>query len=85
MAATAAYRSGSALRDERYGVTHHYPRQGPAAHAEIMSPAGAPEWVQNREALWNRVELREVRKDSQLARALEISLPRDVLRWRWSY
>ncbi len=78
MAATAAYRSGSALRDERYGVTHHYTRLGPAAHAEIMSPAGAPEWVQNREALWNRVELREVRKDSQLARAIEISLPREL-------
>jgi Ti-type conjugative transfer relaxase TraA len=75
VAAVAAYRSGSALRDERYGVTHNYARNGKAAHTEIMSPAGAPAWVQDREALWNRVEAAERRKDAQLARAVEIGLP----------
>jgi Ti-type conjugative transfer relaxase TraA len=75
VAAAAAYRSGSALRDERYGVTHNYTRNRQAAHAEIMSPAGAPAWVQDRETLWNRVEARERRKDAQLARAVEIGLP----------
>jgi Ti-type conjugative transfer relaxase TraA len=73
--ATAAYRSGSALRDERYGLTHNYTRNRKAAHAEIMSPAGAPAWVHDRETLWNRVEAGEHRKDSQLARAIEIGLP----------
>jgi Ti-type conjugative transfer relaxase TraA len=75
MAAAAAYRSGCVLRDERYGVTHNYSRSRPAAHTEIMAPAGAPAWVQDREALWNRVEAGERRKDAQLARALEIGLP----------
>jgi len=73
--AAAAYRSGSALRDERYGQTHNYPRNRTAAHAEIMSPAGAPAWVHDRETLWNRVEAGERRKDSQLARAIDIGLP----------
>jgi len=71
----AAYRSGSALRDERYGLTHNYTRNRKAAHSEIMSPAGAPAWVNDREALWNRVEAGERRKDSQLARAIEIGVP----------
>jgi Ti-type conjugative transfer relaxase TraA len=73
--AAAAYRSGSALRDERYGLTHNYTRNRKAAHAEIMSPEGAPAWVHDRETLWNRVEAGEHRKDSQLARALDIGLP----------
>ena len=73
--AAAAYRSGSALRDERYGLTHNYTRSRKAAHSEIMSPDGAPAWVHDREMLWNRVEAGERRKDSQLARAIEIGLP----------
>ncbi len=73
--AVAAYRSGSALRDERYGLTHNYTGHRRVAHAEIMSPGGAPDWVQDRETLWNRVEAGECRKDAQLARAIEISLP----------
>jgi Ti-type conjugative transfer relaxase TraA len=75
IAAAAAYRSGSALRDERYGQSHNYTRNRKAAHSEIMAPAGAPAWVQDRETLWNRVEAAERRKDSQLARAIDIGLP----------
>ena len=71
----AAYRSGSALRDERYGLTHNYTRSRKAAHSEIISPADAPAWVHDRETLWNRVEAGERRKDSQLARAIDIGLP----------
>jgi Ti-type conjugative transfer relaxase TraA len=75
MTAAAAYRSGSSLRDERYGVTHHYPQRRAVAHAEIMAPAAAPSWVYDRQSLWNRVEAGERRKDSQLARAIDIGLP----------
>jgi Ti-type conjugative transfer relaxase TraA len=72
----AAYRSGVTLRDERYGNTHNYTsRRGAAAHSEIMSPAGAPAWVHDRAMLWNRVEAAEHRKDSQLARVIEVGLP----------
>ena len=75
MTAAAAYRSGSIVRDERYGQTHNYTRRHDVVHSEIMSPAGAPSWVSEREILWNRVEAGERRKDSQLARAIDISLP----------
>lgn len=76
--AAAAYRSGCVLRDERYGVTHNYTRRSPVAHTEIMSPPGAPAWVHDREGLWNRVEAGERRRDAQLARAIEISLPLEL-------
>jgi Ti-type conjugative transfer relaxase TraA len=78
IAAAAAYRSGSRLRDERYGLTHDYTRNRPATHAEIMAPDGAPIWVHDREALWNRVEAGERRKDAQLARAIDIGLPAEL-------
>ncbi len=75
MVAAAAYRFGVTLRDERYGVTHRYSGKRGMAHAEILAPAGAPAWVRDREMLWNRVEAGERRKDSQLARLIEIGLP----------
>jgi len=75
MTAAAAYRAGSALRDERYGLTHNYTRRHGVVHSEIMAPADAPSWVNDRETLWNRVEAGERRKDAQLARAIDISLP----------
>ena len=75
MTAAAAYRAGSALRDERYGLTHNYTRRHGVVHSEIMAPADAPSWVNDREILWNRVEAGERRKDAQLARAIDISLP----------
>ena len=73
--AAAAYRAGVRLRDERYGTVHNYVGKRLVAHAEIMAPDGTAEWVHDREALWNRVEAAERRKDSQLARVLEIGLP----------
>ncbi|MDP8985356.1 MAG: MobA/MobL family protein [Pseudomonadota bacterium] len=76
--AAAAYRAGAALRDERYGVTHNYAARRDTLHAEIMAPEGSPAWVQDREMLWNSVEAREVRKDSQLARVIEVGLPMEL-------
>lgn len=73
--AAAAYRAGSRLRDERYGLTHDYTRQRTALHTDIMLPAHAPAWARDRASLWNRVEANERRKDAQLARAIDIGLP----------
>ncbi len=75
MVAAAAYRAGAALRDERYGITHNYAGKRTTTHSEIMAPPGAPAWVQDREVLWNTVEASERRKDSQLARVIEVGLP----------
>lgn len=73
--AAAAYRSGARLRDHRYGITQGYANKTDVAHAEIMAPNDAPTWVFDREALWNKVEAAELRKDSQLARVIEVGLP----------
>ncbi len=76
--AAAAYRAGVTLHDQRDGRTHDYSRKSSVTHSEIMAPEGAPEWVQDRQSLWNAVETVEKRKDSQLARELEVALPREL-------
>jgi ATP-dependent exoDNAse (exonuclease V) alpha subunit len=83
MVAAAAYRLGVALRDQRYGVTHNYVGKRGVTHAEIMAPAEAPHWAHDREALWNTVEASEFRKDSQLARLIEVGLPIELSPDEW--
>ena len=73
--ASAAYRASEALYDERYGLTHDYTRKEGVEHSEILLPEGAPESLADRQTLWNQVEANEKRKDSQLARELEVGLP----------
>jgi Ti-type conjugative transfer relaxase TraA len=73
--ASAAYRAGESLHDERYGMTHDYTRKEGVEHSEILLPQGAPKSLADRETLWNQIEANEKRKDSQLARELEIGLP----------
>lgn len=76
--AMAGYRSGSSLTDERTGKTWDYTRKGGVEHTEIIAPDDAPAWALDRSELWNRVEAGEKRKDAQLAREIEISLPREL-------
>jgi len=78
--AAAAYRSGGVLRDERSGDEHNYSRKGGVVHAEILAPETAPDWMRDRSQLWNAVERVEKRKDAQLAREVEVSLPRELSR-----
>jgi Ti-type conjugative transfer relaxase TraA len=75
--ASAAYRAGEKLHDERQEKTFDYGRKQDIAHKEIMLPEGAPEWMKDREKLWNAVEAAENRKDSQLAREFNFALPRE--------
>ena len=75
--ASAAYRAGEKLYDERQEKIFDYGRKQDIAYKEIMLPEGAPEWMANREKLWNAVERAENRKDSQLAREVHFSLPRE--------
>lgn len=76
--ACAAYRSAEKLQDQRYDKTHDYTRKEDVIHKEILLPEGAPTWMADRETLWNAVEAYEKRKDAQLARQVEISLPREL-------
>lgn len=72
--AMAAYRSGERLIDERTGEVKHYHRDV-QPEAMILAPAHSPEWVYDRQRLWNEVELIEKAKNSQLCREITIALP----------
>jgi Ti-type conjugative transfer relaxase TraA len=76
--ASAAYRAGEKLYDERQEKTFDYSRKQGVIHKAILLSEGAPEWMADREKLWNAVEAAEKRKDAQLARELNISLPREL-------
>ncbi|KAF0226760.1 MAG: conjugal transfer relaxase [Beijerinckiaceae bacterium] len=76
--ASAAYRSGAQLRDERLGRSHDFSGKRGVVHSEVMLPENAPEAWGNRERLWNDVEAFEVRKDAQLAREIEFAIPREL-------
>lgn len=72
--ASAAYRSGEKLYDERYGQTKFYKRETEPI-TFILKPDHAPDWCLVRERLWNEVEKHEKAKNSQLAREFNVALP----------
>ena len=76
--ASAAYRSASELYDERLGRDHDFSNKAGVIHSEVMLPEGAPERLNDRATLWNEVEAGEKRKDAQLAREVEFSIPREM-------
>lgn len=76
--ASAAYRSGSRLIDDRTGEIHDYTRKQGVTHSEVMSPDNTPEWMQDRTELWNAIEAVERRKDAQLSREIQLSLPHEL-------
>lgn len=75
--ASAAYRSGDALTDEREGRTHDYTRRRGVEASFIVAPAGC-EWAHDRAALWNAAEATEKRKNSTVAREYELALPAEL-------
>jgi Ti-type conjugative transfer relaxase TraA len=76
--ASAAYRAGERLHDDKLDRDHDYTEKAGVVHREIMLPEGAPGRWADRGTLWNEVEAGEKRKDAQLARDIEISLPREL-------
>jgi Ti-type conjugative transfer relaxase TraA len=76
--AAAAYRSRDKIYDERQGMTFDYTKKKDLAYAEIMLPKNSPEKWKERSILWNEVEKTEKRKDAQLAREVELSLPTEL-------
>src|SRR3546814_5294159 len=57
---------------------HDFSNKAGVVHSEIMLPDGAPERLNDRATLWNEVEGAEKRKDAQLAREVEFSIPREL-------
>ncbi len=76
--AKAAYNSREKLRDERTDELKDYTRAEGLLFSSIYTPANVPEWAQDRERLWNAAEAAETRKDAQVAREYELSLPHEL-------
>jgi Ti-type conjugative transfer relaxase TraA len=76
--ASAAYRAGERLHDDRLDRDHDFSNKSGVVHSEVMLPENAPEHLGDREKLWNAVEAAEVRKDAQLAREVEFAIPREM-------
>ena len=76
--ACAAYRAGEKLIDERYQKIQDYSKRQDVVYKNILAPSIVPEWVRNRERLWNEVEKIEIRRDAQLAREFNFSLPKEL-------
>jgi len=77
--ASAAYRAGERLTNERDGITHDFSRKQGVEHAEIVLPEGSDaDWARDRSDLWNAAEFAEKRKDARVAREFEIALPHEL-------
>lgn len=76
--AAAAYRAAARLHDARSNRSHDFKNKADLLHSAVLLPAGAPDEFADRERLWNAVEAAERRKDAQLARDVEFSLPHEL-------
>ncbi len=72
--ASAAYRGGLRLEDERTGDVHDYTRR---KGVEESAQFG---WQGERAELWNRAEAMERRWDSRVAREAVVALPKELSR-----
>jgi len=74
----AAYRAAEKMYSEYDGSTHDYTRKNGVIYKEVLLPENAPAEYKNRSVLWNSVEQSERYKTAQLAREVEIALPREL-------
>ncbi len=81
--ASAAYRSGEKITNEYDGETHDYTRKGGIAFTGILLPDHTPKEYQDRSTLWNAVERVERSKNAQLARDIEVAIPKEIPREYW--
>jgi len=76
--ACAAYRSDERLYDERNQRSFQFKKHEVEPESFILAPSHAPEWVNEREKLWNEVECIEKRWTAQLSREVLIAIPNDL-------
>jgi ATP-dependent exoDNAse (exonuclease V) alpha subunit len=88
--ASLAYRSATNLLDQRTGEFWDYTRKGNVRHVDILTPDDAPKWISDiaQECRSDRqsalqqyadiIEAAEKRKDSQVYRECEFSLPNEL-------
>lgn len=73
--AAAAYRHGEKLTDEHTGEIHDYSKKKGISDSVILIPESADRNFLKPAYLWNTIEKSEKRKDAQLAREFNITLP----------
>lgn len=73
--ASAAYRAGCKITDDRTGEIHDYTRKSGVLYSEIITPDNSPF---DRSELWNKAEEAERRKDARVAREIIIALPAEL-------
>ena len=72
--ASAAYRSGKKLFDQKEGRSYFYARSV-MPESFILTPKNAPEWASDREKLWNEVEKNDRKSNSRYAKEFNVALP----------
>ncbi len=76
--AAAAWQRGIDLPDDRLGRTHKFAKRGPGTRSNVLLPQGGDVSWLDPGVLWNAIEARETRRDAQLARRFQLSLPNDL-------
>ena len=82
--ASAAYRAGESIRDERTGTVYDHRKREDVLHKEIILPealqtsGAAPQWLRERSSLWNAAERAEHQHNSRVAREYVLALPAEL-------
>ena len=74
--ASAAYRAGTEITDERTGLKHDYSKRGGVEMAYAFDKTMK---TVDREELWNKAELAENRKDGRTAREWVLAIPHELV------
>ena len=74
--ASAAYRAGTEITDERTGLKHDYSKRGGVEMAYAFDKTMKKV---DREELWNKAELAENRKDGRTAREWVLAIPHELV------
>ncbi|WNW17337.1 MobQ family relaxase [Lactiplantibacillus plantarum] len=72
--ASAAYRSGEKLFDDKEGRSYFYSRSV-IPESFILTPKNAPKWANDRQKLWNEVEKKDRKSNSRYAKEFNVALP----------
>lgn len=75
--AAAAYRATCKIEDRTTGEIFDFSRKEKALFSEILTNGNSPEWVTDRAELWNSVEEKENRKNSQFCRSFDVALMKE--------
>lgn len=77
--ASASYRAGEKLQDERYGKTQDYSKRHGVMSVDIILPSHIKDQIKiSRNELWNMAEKAEKRKDSRVGREWIVNLPHEL-------